>query len=448
MHRLLEQQVTEVTGPDGRIDLRRFLDAVAATYERVDEERRGIVRSMQMMSDEAAALTRELRESTASQLQAILDHVKDAILTVDATGHIETINPTGQRIFGYSDADIVGRPLDYLLPEAGAELAIADYLDGLAARLDDTTTDLAPHATRGRRNGGSEFDAELSVSKTRLNRRTVYVVCARDTTDRKQAELALRDSEARYRVLVEHAPEVIVVHDVDTGRFVDVNDNAVRFFKMDRDALLAAGPRALSPPVQPDGTPSFGIVRGYIDRALAGDAPVFEWLHRDALGNDIPCEVRLVRLPSSTRRLIRGSITDITERKRSEILAAGEKRVLERMAGNVELPVTLASLTEAIERVAPEAIACVRLLDERAAVLRLVAGRSLPPEYAEASAVLAVAARRGSCAAAVYLRRQVIVTGIERDALWEDNRNAPLAAGLHACWSTPIHSSSGRVLGT
>jgi diguanylate cyclase (GGDEF)-like protein/PAS domain S-box-containing protein len=448
MHRLLEQQIRDATSPGGHVDLKRLARAVAATYERVDEERRGIVRSMQMMSDEATALTRELRESTASQLQAILDHVKDAIITVDATGHIETINPTGQRIFGYSDADIVGRPLDYVLPEAGAELAITDYLDRLAARLDDTTTDLAPHATRGRRSGGAEFDAEWSVSRTRLNRRTVYVVCARDTSERRQAEAALRESEARYRVLVEHAPEVIVVHDVDTGRFVDVNDNAVRFFKLDREALLAAGPRALSPPAQPDGTPSFGIVRGYIDRALAGDAPVFEWVHRDALGNDIPCEVRLVRLPSSSRRLIRGSITDITERKRSEILAAGEKRVLERMAGNVDLPVTLEALTEVIERVAPESVACIRLLEGTPPQLRLVAGRSLPEEYAAATALLKVAARRGSCAASVYLRRQVIVTDIARDALWEDNREAPIAAGLQACWSTPIHASNGRILGT
>jgi len=448
MHRLLEQQLKEATRSDGQVDLDLLVRVIAATYERVDEERRGIVRSMQMMSDEATALTRELRESTASQLQAILDHVKDAIITVDATGHIETINPTGQRIFGYSDADIVGRPLDYVLPEAGSEIAIADYLDGLAARLDDTTTDLAPHATRGRRSGGAEFDAEWSVSKTRLNRRTVYVVCARDTSERRQAEAALRESEARYRVLVEHAPEVIVVHDVDTGKFVDVNDNAVRFFKMERETLLEAGPQALSPPVQPDGTPSFGIVRGYIDRALAGDAPVFEWMHRDALGHDIPCEVRLVRLPSSSRRLIRGSITDITQRKRSETLAAGEKRVLERMAGNVELPVTLEALTEAIERVAPDAFACVRLVEGSPQTLRYVAGRSLPDDYVAATALLKVAARRGSCAAAVYLRRQVIVTDIARDALWEDLREAPLSAGLKASWSTPIHASNGRILGT
>mgnify|MGYP003694221207 CR=1 FL=1 len=106
----------------------------------------------------------------------------------------------------------------------------------------------------------------------------------------------MRESEARYRTLVENAPEAIVVLDMDVGRFIDVNDNAVRFFKMDRAALLQCGPVDVSPPAQPDGTSSFGVARGYLDRALNGETPVFEWLHRDALGNDIPSEVRLVRL--------------------------------------------------------------------------------------------------------------------------------------------------------
>jgi PAS domain-containing protein len=67
----------------------------------------------------------------------------------------------------------------------------------------------------------------------------------------------------------------------------------------------------------------------------------FEWLHRDSLGHDIPCEVRLIRLPSSGRRLVRGSIIDITERKRGELLAAGDRRVFERITGNVDLTSTL-----------------------------------------------------------------------------------------------------------
>src|SRR4030095_6341445 len=91
MHRLLDKQVKDALRPDGEIDLARLLAAIDATYARTEDERRGIVRSMQLMSDEATALTRELRESTASQLQAVLDHVKDVIITVDEMGHVATI---------------------------------------------------------------------------------------------------------------------------------------------------------------------------------------------------------------------------------------------------------------------------------------------------------------------------------------------------------------------
>ena len=92
MHRLLDKQIQEAAEGDGGLNLQRLLDAVDSTYKRSDEERRGIVRSMQLMSDEAAALTRELKESTASQLQAILDHVKDVIITVDELGHVASVN--------------------------------------------------------------------------------------------------------------------------------------------------------------------------------------------------------------------------------------------------------------------------------------------------------------------------------------------------------------------
>ena len=139
-----------------------------------------------------------------------------------------------------------------------------------------------------------------------------------DSTAQREAQQLLAESEERYRVLIESAPEAIVVFDADTGRFTEVNANALELFAMDRPALLERGPVELSPPTQPDGRLSAEAATAYIAQALAGEGPVFEWMHRTGDGRDVPTEVRLVRLPSSTRRLLRGSITDISERQRAE----------------------------------------------------------------------------------------------------------------------------------
>lgn len=139
-----------------------------------------------------------------------------------------------------------------------------------------------------------------------------------DITESKKAQLALTESERRYRTLFEHASEALVVLDVDTSRFVDANDNAVRLFGLSREALSHRGPVEVSPPRQMDGRASGVAARDNIQQALAGLIPAFEWLHRNADGKDIPCEVRLVRLPAQDRHLIRGSVTDITERKKAQ----------------------------------------------------------------------------------------------------------------------------------
>jgi PAS domain S-box-containing protein len=83
----------------------------------------------------------------------------------------------------------------------------------------------------------------------------------------------------------------------------------------------------VSPRLQPDGRRSEDAAREKILEALNGGVPEFEWTHRDAQGRDVLCEIRLVRLPSATRRLVRGSVTDITARKRSEQIRSALYRI-------------------------------------------------------------------------------------------------------------------------
>jgi two-component system cell cycle sensor histidine kinase/response regulator CckA len=133
----------------------------------------------------------------------------------------------------------------------------------------------------------------------------------------KEAAAALRDGEARFRTLVENAPDAIVVLDTESGTFSDCNENALRLFRLTREELMHCGPGELSPAFQPDGQPSALAAREWEDRAT-GATPYFGWTHRNSQGEEIPCEVHVVRLPSPARNLIRGSILDITERKRGE----------------------------------------------------------------------------------------------------------------------------------
>ena len=116
LHPLLKQQFEDARQASGQLDLRKLLQAISAAYVEWDEERRGVVRSMKLLADETSAYTREVRESAASQLQVILDHVKDAILTVDEDGRVETLNSIGERVFGYEEDAVRGRKLDVLIP--------------------------------------------------------------------------------------------------------------------------------------------------------------------------------------------------------------------------------------------------------------------------------------------------------------------------------------------
>ena len=141
---------------------------------------------------------------------------------------------------------------------------------------------------------------------------------AREITKQKLAEISLRESEARFRLLVEHAPDAVVILDVDEGRFVDANANAEKLFGLKRQEIVKHHPVELSPRFQPCGTPSAELGREMIRMAVAGERMVFDWVHCDANGQEIPCEIRMVSLPAGDRKLLQASIADITARKQAE----------------------------------------------------------------------------------------------------------------------------------
>jgi diguanylate cyclase (GGDEF)-like protein/PAS domain S-box-containing protein len=298
---------------------------------------------------------RQALDSARRSYLELFELAPDADLVTDPAGVIAGANRAAAVLLGVSGRALVGKPLAVFLGESdrrtfytklrklsepGArgprdwELAVLprrggavpvgatvglmrdtqDRLTGLRFLLRDIsdrerTEEALREAHRSLEARVKERTSQLQAANAGLER---------EIEERRRVEEALRESEARYRVLVEHSPEAIVVLDADRGRLVDANENAVRLFGLERSALLEVGFVEMSPPTQPDGRPSAESVAEKLEEALKGGLPVFEWLHRNGAGQFIPCEVRLVRLPAVGRKLVRASVTDISDRKRAE----------------------------------------------------------------------------------------------------------------------------------
>ncbi|HPF25580.1 MAG TPA: PAS domain S-box protein [Steroidobacteraceae bacterium] len=450
LHPLLKEQLRSLRSASrtDRIDVRALLQLISSCYDGIDDERRGMVRSMQLMSDEARALGADRGVAGLEHLQVILDHIKDVVITVDAEGTIETVNPMAERVFGYASSEIFGRRLDLLLPEIAVGGTVAEGLATLAAASDSSGAGMPSDELLARRKDGGRFTAEIAVSSARTGRAHVYVVCLRDISERLDSERQLRESEARFRTLVDNAPEAILVLDVDANCFVDANENATRFFGHARESLLSMSPDDISADFQSDGLPTVGPKRGYIEQALADEPQTFEWLHRDGRGQEVLCEVRLVRLPSSAGRLLRASITDIRSRKRQELITQGERAVFECLASHAPLAQALASIAQLIESVYPRYRCAISLLSADRATVQVVAAASLPPRLRAVLDNSPVDLQRGTCAAALYLGRPVLAADVATDPHSAARREVLLDAGVRAMWSVPIKDASGRLLGS
>jgi GAF domain-containing protein len=134
--------------------------------------------------------------------------------------------------------------------------------------------------------------------------------------------------------------------------------------------------------------------------------------------------------------------------KNEEAFRAGQSKVLEMISANAPLGEILASLVLLIEAQSPEMLCSVLLLSDDGNHIRHGAAPNLPEQYVKAVDGAPIGPKNGSCGTAMYRGKSVIVTDIFADPLWEDYRDLAAGTGLRACWSTPIMSGRGKVLGS
>ena len=127
---------------------------------------------------------------------------------------------------------------------------------------------------------------------------------------------------------------------------------------------------------------------------------------------------------------------------------AEQNRILRMIAANAPLGEILNNLVLLIEAQSPDMLCSVLLLSDDGDHIQHGAAPSLSPQYVKAIDGAPIGPKKGSCGTAMYRGKPVIVTDIFEDPLWEDYKDLARGSGLRACWSTPILSGRGKVLGS
>nr|QNO55307.1 protein-glutamate methylesterase/protein-glutamine glutaminase [Methanosarcinales archaeon ANME-1 ERB7] len=281
-----------------------------------------------------------LRESNA-KIRSITASAHDAVIMVDDEETISYWNEAAERIFGYTEEDMIGTKLHgAIIPERFREAAVTGFKSfretGQGAAV-GKTLELAAN-----RKDGTELPVELSLSAVKLKDKWNAIGVIRDISERKKDEKALKESEERFRTIFDSAVDGILLVDLDTRRFYMANNAICQMLGYTVGELTNMGPA---------------------DIILKEDLPwVMKELERvvgEAIseGSDIPMKrkdgsvihtnINGARIEFAGTKYLLAIIRDVTElKKKTEALRRFNKLAVGRELRMIELKKELNALLE------------------------------------------------------------------------------------------------------
>ncbi|MCD6305513.1 MAG: PAS domain S-box protein [Deltaproteobacteria bacterium] len=203
------------------------------------EDRRAALGNFLDVTERRQAKTR-VREST-NFLGTIVSSSHDAIVTMDNEGNISFWNKAAERMFGYAKAEVSGKELHRLLAPRRFHQAHMEsfrlFQESGRGQAIGRTLELV-----GVKKDGSEFPIELSLSAMKLKEQWHAIGIIRDISERKKAEEALRESEEKFRITFDSAPDSITISKMDDGRYLFVNDAFCNFTGYSKEEAIGKTP--------------------------------------------------------------------------------------------------------------------------------------------------------------------------------------------------------------
>jgi two-component system, LuxR family, sensor kinase FixL len=259
-------------------------------------------------------LTDAAAERADDLYRAIVDTAVDAIVVIDASGTIRSVNRSVETMFGYEAPDMLGRNVRMLMPEPYA--SEHDSYLGAYLRTGERRIIGIGREVSGRRRDGTVFPMELSVGEVRSEGERLFVGIIRDVTDRKAAEAAIRAREAEMRSILDTVPDAIIVID-EAGIIQSFSPAAERLFGYEADAAIGLNISTMMP--SPYREAHDGYMNRYLrtgERRIIGIGRVVVGLRRD--GSTFPMELAVGEVNFGGRRLFTGFVRDLSERQRTE----------------------------------------------------------------------------------------------------------------------------------
>lgn len=273
---------------------------------------RGKRLSLVTISDitELKHLERELLKSKEEEFRVIFDNVSDGILLADAvTREFSRGNNAICRMLGYSDEEIKSLNIFDIHPQKDMPYVL-DQFNKQSKEEINFSADIPVM-----RKDGTVFYADITATYIKIDSKPYLMGLFHDTTERKKAADALRESEKRFMDVLYASVDAILLIEGET--FVECNEATTRMLGYPtRAEFLMSHPSKLSPPMQPDGRESREKANEMIKTAFHKGFHRFVWMHRKANGEDFPVEVSLTPVVMHGKNILHCLWRDLSDVQR------------------------------------------------------------------------------------------------------------------------------------